>query len=516
MAVFIEMRSSLADPVASLAGALSEAAGIPVALERPPEAAQGDYATNVAMRLAGQRRLPPREVAAELADAAAALTGVERAEVAGPGFVNVFLGDAWFVDALESILTAGERYGGGWAEHPERIQVELVSANPTGPVTVASARNGAYGDSVARLLELAGHEVEREYYYNDSGAQMELFRASVEAVLKDVEPPEGGYVGDYIAELATIPGDPVPRMLEQIEASLERFRVHIDVFEHESSVAEGIPDALPLLDTYEADGALWARTTAHGDDKDRVLIRSTGEPTYFAKDAAYIRRKYARGFDRLVYVLGADHHGYKARLQSLAEMLGHPRDSIEVLLYQLVHLTRSGEATKMSKRRGDVVFLDDFIDEIGVDAARWYLVSRGHDQTIEIDVDLAAEKTQKNPVYYVQYAHARIAGILRNAGAMDAGRTGPAATGALAIEERDLLKRLLELPEVTATAALRRAPHAIPTYAIRVADDFHRFYHHHKVLGSEQESFRLALCLATKTVVARCLDLIGVEAPDRM
>ncbi len=306
-------------------------------------------------------------------------------------------------------------------------------------------------------------------------------------------------------------------MLEEIEASLERFRIRFDTIELQSEVETEVEQTLPLLDTYEDDGALWARTSAHGDDKDRVLVRSSGTPTYFAVDAAYVRRKYARGFDRLVYVLGADHHGYVARLQALAEMLGHPRESLEVLLYQLVHLVRGGEATKMAKRRGDVVFLDEFVDEIGVDAARWYLVSRGHDQTIEIDVDVAAERTQKNPVYYVQYAHARIAGILANAESDPATRSGALSPSEpLAVEERDLLKRLLDFPQVAAEAAARRSPHAIPTYAIRVADDFHRFYHHHKVLGSEQEAFRLDLCLATKLVVARCLDLVGIDAPDRM
>jgi arginyl-tRNA synthetase len=506
-----------ADPVAQLAATLSELAGAPVDLERPSDPAHGDYATNVALRLAGIRKQPPREVAGELAAAASALPAVARAEVAGPGFVNVVLDDGWLVRALESVLAAGDRFGGGSAPAPERIQVELVSANPTGPITVATARNGAYGDSVARLLEFAGHEVEREYYYNDAGAQMDLFRASVEARRRGEEPPEGGYVGDYVTALAEEEGDPVPRMLERMEATLERFRVHFDTFERQSEVQGDIADTLPLLDTYEEDGALWARTSAHGDDKDRVLVRSTGAPTYFAADAAYIRRKLAKGFDRLVYVLGADHHGYVVRLQALAEMLGHSRDAVEVLLYQLVHLTRGGEATKMAKRRGDVVFLDEFMDEIGVDAARWYLVSRGHDQAIEIDIDLAAEKTQKNPVYYVQYAHARIAGIVRNAGDEAAVTTeGFDLTGALAPEERDLVKRLLELPGVASEAAARRAPHAVPTYAIRVADDFHRFYHHHKVLGSEREAFRLGLCLATRQVVARCLDLIGVEAPERM
>ena len=301
----------------------------------------------------------------------------------------------------------------------------MVSANPTGPITVASARNGAYGDSVARLLSFAGHEVEREYYYNDAGVQMERFRASVDAVRRGEELPEDGYQGEYIGQLATLSGDPAAAMLEQIEETLERFRIHFDSWARETEVEPEIPEALALLDTFEEDGAVWARTSAHGDDKDRVLVRSDGEPTYFAKDAAYMRRKYAGGFDRLVYVLGADHHGYVARLQALAEMLGHPRESLEVLVYQLVHLVEGGEAKKMSKRRGDVVFLDELIDAIGVDAARWYLVSRGHDQTIELDVDLAKERTNKNPVYYVQYAHARIAGILRNAKGSDRGAGRP-------------------------------------------------------------------------------------------
>jgi arginyl-tRNA synthetase len=345
---------------------------------------------------------------------------------------------------------------------------------------------------------------------------MDRFRESVEAVRRSEQPPEDGYHGDYIADLAREEGDPVPRMLGRIEGALERFRIHFDSFERQSVVEAEIPEAIALIDTYEQDGAVWARTSAHGDEKDRVLVRSDGTPTYFAADAAYVRRKYAKGFERLVYVLGADHHGYVARLQALAEMLGHERGSLEVLIYQLVHLTRGGEATKMSKRRGDVVFLDDFVDEIGVDAARWYLVSRGHDQTIEIDVDLAAEKTAKNPVYYVQYAHARIASILRNAAAFDHEAHDVTPVEPLVQEERDLVKRLAEFPAVAAEAAARRAPHAIPTYAIRVADDFHRFYHHHKVLGSAQEPFRLGLCATTKAVVARCLDLIGVEAPDSM
>jgi arginyl-tRNA synthetase len=507
------------DPVLTLADELADIASAPVELERPGDPSHGDYATNVALRLAPSRRQAPRELASEIAAEAVARGLVLVAEPAGPGFVNLRVSDAWLAAGVREILSAGPAFGAGSAAAArERIQVEMVSANPTGPLTVAHARNGAYGDSVARLLEHAGHDVEREYYYNDGGAQMERFYASVEAVRRGEEPPEDGYQGEYVRELAALPGDPVPPMLEQIEASLERFRVHFDTWTRESELEAEIPEAIALLDTYEEESAVWARTTAHGDDKDRVLVRSDSKPTYFARDAAYVRRKYARGFDRLVYVLGADHHGYVARLQALAEMLGRSRESLEVLVYQLVHLVEGGEAKKVSKRRGDVVFLDELLDIVGVDAARWYLVSRGHDQTIELDVDLAAQRTQKNPVYYVQYAHARIAGILRNAGedapVTEARKAGLAAP--LEQEERDLVKRLLEFPALVAEAAVRRAPHAIPTYAIRVADDFHRFYHHHRVLGAEQQEFRLALCAATQQVVARSLDLIGVEAPEQM
>jgi arginyl-tRNA synthetase len=506
----------LADALARLAAGLSEAAGAPVELERPNDPTHGDYATNVALRLAAERRRPPRELAAELGEAAERLDGVERADVAGPGFVNLTLSDAWLADAVDEIVAAPE-WPGTRAEAPERVQVELVSANPTGPVTVGSARNAAYGDAVARLLELAGHRVEREYYFNDGGRQVDAFRASVEAVRRGEAPPEDGYLGAYVAELAQADGDPVPLMMSRIRETLDRFRVRFDSFQLERELEPEIPAAVALLDTYEAEGTVWARTSAHGDDKDRPLVRSSdGSYLYFAYDVAYLRHKLER-YDRAVYVLGADHHGYVNRLKAAAAMMGYDPDRVEVLIYQLVHVMRGGEATKVSKRRGDVVFLDDLMDEIGVDAARWYLVSRGHDQTIEIDVDLAAEKSQKNPVYYVQYAHARIAGILRNAGERAPGEITLAEP--LQREERALVKRLLELPALVAESAERRAPHAIPTFAIRVADDFHRFYHDRKkrkVIGSEQESFRLALCEATRTVVARSLDLIGVEAPERM
>jgi arginyl-tRNA synthetase len=503
----------LASELKRLEAALSELAGAEVELDRPPESQPGDYATNIALRTAAAARRPPRELAAELAAKAESLPQVERAEVAGPGFVNLHVGDSFLVAALAEI---GAGYGGGYAEQRERIQVEMVSANPTGPITVASARNGAYGDSVARLLEFAGHEVSREYYYNDAGAQMERFRASVEAARRGDPPPEDGYQGEYVAELARTPGDPVPPMLERIEATLERFRIHFDSWAKQSELERALPELLERLPTYEHDGATYVRSTEFGDDKDRVLVGSSrrgGLPTYEAADVAYLRDKLERGFDRAIYVLGADHHGVAGWYAVVARMLGYDPARVEVLLYQLVHLTRGGEQTKMSKRRGDVVLLDEFLDEIGVDAARWYLVNRGPDQTIDIDVDLAAEKSQKNPVYYVQYAHARIASILRESpGASD----NVSLAGALAPEERNLVKRLAEFPAVVRDATAKRGPQPVPAYAIKVADDFHRFYHECRVLGSEQEAFRLALCRATQTVIARCLHLVGVAAPDRM
>ncbi len=505
-----------ASAVSQLAAALSELVETEVELERPGDPVHGDYATNVALRLAPIRKQPPRELADQIAAAATGLPDIERAEVAGPGFVNLFLGPDWFGRALGEILEAGDSYGGGFAAARERVQVEMVSANPTGPIVVSAARNGAVGDCVARLLEFAGHEVEREYYYNDAGRQMDLFRASVEAMRRGEAPPAEGYHGDYLHELAAIDGDPIPHMLRSIEASLERFRIHYDSWALQSHLEERLPELLDRLPTYEQEGALWVRSTEFGDEKDRVLVRSAdrgGLPTYEAADIVYLQDKLERGYDRAIYVLGADHHGVRGWYEVVARMLGYDPSRVEVLLYQLVHLTKGGEQTKMSKRRGDVVLLDEFIDEIGIDAARWYLANRSPDQTIEIDVDLAAERSEKNPVYYVQYAHARIAGILRNAGDTAASAEPPAE---LAAEERDLVKRLTEFPDVVEEATERRGPHAIPTYAIRVADDFHRFYHHHRVLDSEAQAFRLGLCRATQTVIARSLDLVGVAAPERM
>jgi arginyl-tRNA synthetase len=459
--------------VERLAARLDEIAGAPVELERPKNAEHGDFATSVALRTAGGSGLAPRELATQLAGRMVELEEVVGADVAGPGFVNLRLADAFFVEALGEI---DESYGGGFADPPAHVQVEMVSANPTGPVVVSAGRNGALGDSVARLLEFGGHQVEREYYYNDAGTQIERFRASVEALRRGEPIPEDGYRGDYVAELAGVDGDPVPRMLHSIETTMRRFRIHFDGWALQSALEQRLPDLLPRLDTYEKDGALWARSSAYGDEQDWVLVRSAdrgGSPTYRAADVAYLVDKLERGYDRAIYVLGADHHATARWYAAIARMLGYDPERIEVLLYQFVHLTGGGASAKASKRAGNVVFLDELLDEVGVDAARWYLVNRGPDQTIDIDIDLAAEKSNKNPVFYVQYAHARIAGILRKAEGADEGGPPP---GALAAEEKELIKRLTDFPATVREAADRRGPQLLPSYAIRVADDYHRFY----------------------------------------
>jgi len=499
--------------VEALAAQLSAVAGGEVTLERPKDPSHGDFATNVAMRTAKQAGRPPRELAEELASKLAALDEIESAEVAGPGFVNLRLADPFFLRALAEM---GDGYGGGWAEQPQKVQVEMVSANPTGPIVVSAARNGALGDCIARLLEFGGHTVAREYYYNDAGAQMDRFRASVDALRRGEPVPEDGYKGAYVADLAAAEGDPVPKMLASIEATMDRFRIHFDSWALQSELETKLPELLPRVDSFEQDGATWARSSSYGDEQDWVIIRSPdkgGTPTYRAADIAYLVDKLERGYDRAIYVLGADHHATAKWYAAIARMLGYDPGRVEVVLYQFVHLTSGGETAKASKRSGNVVFLDELMDEVGVDAARWYLVNRGPDQTIEIDLDLAAEKSAKNPVYYVQYAHARIAAILRNAEGAAVGGDPP---GPLAAEEKELIKRLTDFPATAREAAERRGPQLIPAYAIRLADDFHRFYHACRVLDVPEQAFRLGLCNAAQGVIARCLDLVGVEAPERM
>ena len=508
-------------------------------LDRPARADFGDYSTNAAMLLAPSLGEPPRAVAERLGERLGErLEGdVERVEVAGPGFLNLFMADRWYLDTLASMLEAGDEYGAG--TEGRHVQVEFVSANPTGPLTIASARHAAYGDSLARILERAGNRVQREYYVNDAGSQVRRFGESIQARARGEEPPEDGYQGDYVSALAqAMPGaaddDPdqtarhgVDAMLEAIRAGLERFRVHMDEFFSERALhdRDEVKAAVERLDNvYEHEGALWLRTTAYGDDKDRVLRRSSGEWTYFAVDIAYHSDKLRRGFDRAIAMWGADHHGHITRMRIAWEALGGDPDAFEILIMQLVNLTESGERVKMSKRAGAIVTLDDLLDEIGVDAARWFLASRSHDSMLEIDLDLARSQSQDNPVYYVQYAHARIASILRKAGE-------ERVREALAADLRDsseqfhpsaraLIKRLLELPAEIRDSGERRAPYRIAVYATETAQDFSAFYRDCRVVGAAEEggdeNLRIAIAVMAKRVLAQSLDLLGVEAPESM
>ena len=529
-----------ADPIAALRAAIADAAdelaGAPPAtaasLERPPRAEFGDFSTNAAMLLAPVLGDQPRAIAERLGAVLSDTLGtdVERVDVAGPGFLNLFMSDAWFRRALTEMDVAD--WGGGRAEPRERVLVEFVSANPTGPITAASGRHAAFGDALARLLEFAGHEPTREYYVNDTGSQVLRFGASIIARARGEEPPEDGYRGDYVRELAEqIPGaadgDPdevakagVELMVESIAATLDRFRVHMDSFFSERSLYEAgaVERAQEQLAeaglVYESEGATWLRTTQLGDDKDRVLRRSGGDVTYFGSDIAYHADKLRRGFDRAINLLGADHHGYNARIKAAWQALGGDPDHFEIIIMQLVNLTEGGRQTQMSKRQGQFVTLDELVDDIGVDAARFFLLQRSHDTTLDLDLTLAREQSQDNPVYYVQYAHARIASILRRAEAVpDA--TAPAHEE-LHPSARSLIKALLEFPAEIDSAVELRAPHRLTTYARELAQQFSAFYRDVKVVGTPEEAFRLALSVQTQRVIARSLELLGVSAPEEM
>jgi arginyl-tRNA synthetase len=513
-------------------------------LERPPKPELGDYSSNVAMLLARHLSDNPRTVAERLRDQLEANPGLapnlERLEVAGPGFVNFFLADGWYLGALGDLLEAGENLGPAPIEAAEKVLVEFVSANPTGPIHVGTGRHAAYGDSLVRLLEAAGHEVEREYYVNDAGSQIERFAASIAARMRGEEPPEDGYAGEYVSELAeqlraegVDPGDletlgarGVELMLDEVRQTLERFGVRFDNFFSERGLYEKgqVETALDQLEkrghTYRSEDALWLRTTAFGDDKDRVLVRSNGEATYLTPDIAYHWDKLQRGFDRLVDVLGADHHGYVARIRASIEALGGDPQAFEALIMSLVHVVEGGERAQMSKRKGEFVTLDELLDDIGVDATRWFMLWRSHETTVDLDLEVARSQSSENPVYYVQYAHARIASILRKAGEEGATEPSvPSARASLQESEKLLVKRLLEFPEEVRMAAARRAPHRICAYSTAVAADFHAFYRDCQVVGAEGEGVeasRLALCLATKRTIAAALGLLGISAPERM
>jgi arginyl-tRNA synthetase len=542
------------DPIAELRAAVSRAAlalrdgeptGPEPTLERPPKAELGDYSSNAAMLLAAPLGENPRDVAARLATELSEQLGpetVDRIEVAGPGFVNLFLADGWYRRAMAS-LAGGERLGPAPASSPERILVEFVSANPTGPLHVGGGRHAAYGDSLVRLLEAVGHEVQREFYVNDAGGQITRFAASISARMRGEEIPEDGYEGAYVGELGERikaegidPADlealgnrGIELMLEGVRETLDRFGVRFDNwFSERDLYSRGEVDAaLAQLDqhghTYRSDEALWLRTTTFGDDKDRVLIRANGEPTYLAADVAYHWDKLERGFGRLINILGADHHGYVARLRAGIAGLGADPERFEALIMRLVHIVENGERAEMSKRSGEFVTLDELLDDIGIDATRWFMLWRSHDTTVDLDLELARRQSNDNPVYYVQYAHARIASILRKAevepGEVEVAAGAETPGTALEPAERELIKRLLEFPGEVREAAERRAPHRICTFSTAVAADFHGFYRDCQVVGAEGEGVersRLALSLLTKRTIAGGLDLLGISAPERM
>jgi arginyl-tRNA synthetase len=545
---------ALTDLVGS--GALTLPDGPPgaVVVERPKSKEHGDYATNVALQLAKKAGIPPRDLAAMLAERLGAAEGVASVEIAGPGFLNIRV-EAGAQGALAAqIVAAGAAYGTNDATAGDKVNVEFVSANPTGPVTIASARWAAVGDAIARLVEATGSEVVREYYFNDHGAQIDRFARSLLARGRARDVPEDGYVGAYIDEIAQrvlaehpevkdLPDDEaqeafrahgVALMFEEIKQTLHAFGVDFDVYFHENNLHESgavgraITRLTELGNTYEKDSAVWLATEKFGDDKDRVIVKSDGKGAYLSGDLAYYLDKRERGFDRCLILLGADHHGYVARMMAMCAAFGDkPGENLEILIGQMVNLLKDGTTVRMGKRSGNLVTLDDLVDAIGVDAGRYALVRYSMDATVDIDLDLWAKQTSDNPVFYVQYAHARLASILRNAA--DLGVTsGSASTTSfdpslLSHEkEGDLLRALAEFPRVVTSAAQLREPHRVARYLEDTASSFHKFYDACRVLpmGDEEpapiHAARLLLVEATKTVLANGLGLLGVSAPDRM
>lgn len=521
-------------------------------VERPRDAGHGDLATNLALVLAKAQRRPPRQLAQELVGALAFPERlVDKVEIAGPGFINIWLAHDALSEALTAIVRAGDRYGRSRAAVPLRVNVEFVSANPTGPLHVGHGRGAAVGDALAALLEWTGHRVTREFYINDAGVQIDKVATSLwarvqQAAGRAVAVPDDGYHGEYLVEAAAALlaregrgfGDrPESEALDvcrrfaletqraEQDQLLRDFGVRFDVHSSERGLYQTgkVDAALALLAerdyTYEADGALWLRTTAFGDDKDRVLRKSDGSYTYLAPDIAYHVDKFARGFDHLIDVWGADHHGYIPRVRAVLVALGHPAESFEVPLVQLVKVTRGGAEVKMSKRAGTFVTLRDLLDEVGVDAARYFFLMRRSDTPLVFDIDLATRRSEENPVFYVQMAHARMSGIFRVAGRSpdEVGETAdPAALGA--VEDLDLLKALIRFPEVVGTAARAREPQRVTGYLEELAGAAHAWYHHCRVLGEEPatERARLVLARAARTVLANGLRLLGLSAPDRM
>ena len=541
-------------------------------VETSTDEGHGDYAVPFCLQLARVARTSPKVLAEQLSSRLREdpeLAGlVERVEVAGPGFVNLTLSPAALAGAVRGLLSSGDDVGRGTRERPLDILLEYVSVNPNGPLHVGHGRYAAYGDSLRRILTHSGHKVTTEFYINDYGRQMEMFGRSVaaryaQAFGLDLAVPEEGYQGEYVKGIAAAiiaeigdrwldelaeggldDSDAPPiayfrargceLVLEQMNAELTEFGVTFDRWFSETPLhVEGrvqatIDHLLETGDAYRKDDAVWLRTTRFGDDKDRVLIRSNERPTYFAADIAYHQDKLARGFGHLINIWGADHHGYIPRMKAAVEALSHDPDMLEIIIGQMVNLLEEGELRQMSTRKGEMVTLGELVDAIGVDAARFFLVMRSHDQTLDLDIGLARQKTQENPVYYVQYAHARVASILRNlppelaVHLEQAGMQGQADWGGAAVfsttYERDLIKGLASFAEVVREAADRRAPHRIAGYAQEIAGEFHVFYKNCRVIGADDAvaASRLALCVVSQRVIARCLHLLGVSAPESM
>ncbi|MDJ0395693.1 arginine--tRNA ligase [Rhodococcus sp. G-MC3] len=519
-----------------------------VTVERPRNPEHGDYATNIALQIAKKVGANPRDFAGWLAEALAAESAIDSAEVAGPGFLNIRLAADAQGAIVAQVLAAGPAYGSARTLAGTKINLEFVSANPTGPIHLGGTRWAAVGDALGRILTAQGAEVVREYYFNDHGAQIDRFTNSLIAAAKGEPAPENGYAGAYISEIAnsvlakspevlgmadaaqaeTFRSIGVELMFDQIKKNLHEFGVDFDVYFHENSLFEsgavdkGVEYLKNSGSLYEEDGAWWLRSTEFGDDKDRVVIKSDGNAAYIAGDIAYFQNKRQRGFDLCIYMLGADHHGYIGRLKAAAAAFGDDPNTVEVLIGQMVNLVRDGVAVKMSKRAGTVITLDDLVDAIGVDAARYVLVRSSVDSSIDIDLALWASASNENPVYYVQYAHARLASLARNAAELGVGAQDPDLSLLTADQEGELIRTIGDYPRVVASASNLREPHRIARYLEELAGAYHRFYGACRVLpqGDEEpgpvNTARLSLGNATRQVLANGLALLGVSAPERM
>jgi arginyl-tRNA synthetase len=519
-----------------------------VTVERPRNPEHGDYATNLALQLGKKVGANPRELAGWLAAALAAADGIAAADVAGPGFVNLRLDASAQNVIVANVLGAGADYGNSTALANQSVNLEFVSANPTGPIHIGGTRWAAVGDALGRLLSTQGAKVVREYYFNDHGAQIDRFTNSLIAAAKGEPTPDDGYAGDYIKEIAaqvlakepdalslpesemheTFRAIGVDLMFTHIKQSLHDFGTDFDVYTHEDSmhtsgrVDEAIAKLREAGTIYEKDGAVWLRTTDYGDDKDRVVIKSDGAPAYVAADIAYYLDKRERGADLCIYMLGADHHGYIARLKAIASALGEDPATVEVLIGQMVNLVRDGQPVRMSKRAGTVITLDDLVDAIGVDAARYSLIRSSVDTPIDIDLALWSSASNENPVYYVQYAHARLSALARNAAELGVSASTDHLDLLTHEKEGTLIRNIGEFSRVLKTAAALREPHRVARYLEDLAGDYHRFYDSCRVLPQGDEnpndlhSARLALCNATRQVIANGLTILGVTAPERM